>query len=65
MPNPVYELLSIAIRGGVEPLKEIAKDGLRQAAGEIVQAIGITIAEKPKKPPQSEQEKPIDEEHSR
>lgn len=42
--NPVYELLSVFFRGGRPAVSEVAKDGLRQAAGDLIQAFGLTVS---------------------
>jgi hypothetical protein len=58
--NPVYELLGILIRGGKPAITAVVRDGVRQAAGELVQALGVEIAS-PKGPEDSDPKEYVDE----
>lgn len=60
MGNPIYELLGVFLRGGRPAVAEVVKDGVRQAAGEIVEAFGATIA-RPKAPGDPSPKEPVDE----
>lgn len=62
--NPVYSLLSLLVTSGTKAVKETAKDGLRQAAGEIVQALGVSIAS-PKRPEDSDPNPHVDKQPKR
>jgi hypothetical protein len=57
--NPVYELLGIFLRGGKPAVAAVVKDGVRQAAGELVQALGVTIAS-PQGPGDSDSKESVD-----
>ena len=59
MANPVYELLGVFLRGGRPAVAAVVKDGVRQAAGELVQAFGATIANA-KAPGDSVDQEPVD-----
>lgn len=59
MSNPVYELLGILVRGGKPAIAAVVRDGVRQAAGELVQALGVEIAS-PKAPDDSEPKESVD-----
>jgi hypothetical protein len=57
--NPVYELLGILVRGGKPAIAAVVRDGVRQAAGELVQALGVEIASS-KAPDDSEPKESVD-----